>query len=49
VNRVITDLCVLDVSPNGLRLVELVPGVSVEEVHEKTEAAVPVVIQRSEP
>src|SRR6201993_1007267 len=37
VNRIITDLCVLDVSPQGLRLVELAPGVSHEEVRSKTE------------
>jgi 3-oxoacid CoA-transferase subunit B len=37
VNRIITDLGVLDVSPQGLRLVELAPGVSHEEVEAKTE------------
>jgi 3-oxoacid CoA-transferase subunit B len=37
VNRIITDLCVLDVTPAGLRLVELAPGVTPEEVREKTE------------
>ena len=36
VNRVITDLAVLDVTPEGLRLVELAPGVSREELAEKT-------------
>src|ERR1700760_3467123 len=39
VNRVITDLCVLDVTPAGLKLVELAPGVTREEVQEKTGAA----------
>jgi 3-oxoacid CoA-transferase subunit B len=37
VHRIITDLCVIDVTPEGLRLVELAPGVSAEEVRDKTE------------
>src|SRR5690606_33602339 len=32
VNRIITDLGVLDVSPDGIRLVELAPEVSFEEI-----------------
>jgi 3-oxoacid CoA-transferase subunit B len=40
VNRIITDLCVLDVTLQGLRLVELAPGVSEQEVRTKTEAAI---------
>ncbi len=36
VNRIITDLCVLDVTPAGLKLVELAPGVTREEVQSKT-------------
>jgi 3-oxoacid CoA-transferase subunit B len=36
VNRVITDLCVLDVTPEGLKLVELAPGVTREDVAAKT-------------
>ncbi|MFG1615119.1 CoA transferase subunit B [Nonomuraea wenchangensis] len=40
VHRVITDLGVLDVTAGGLRLVETAPGVSVEELRERTEAEV---------
>ncbi|TWG97764.1 3-oxoacid CoA-transferase subunit B [Nocardioides sp. J9] len=40
VQRIITDLCVLDVTPEGLRLVELAPEVTLDEVREKTEPAV---------
>jgi len=38
VNRIITDYAVLDVTPQGLKLVELAPGVTVEQVRELTEA-----------
>ncbi|MFI5626665.1 3-oxoacid CoA-transferase subunit B [Nocardioides sp. NPDC051685] len=37
VQRIITDLCVLDITPEGLRLVELAPDVTFGEVEEKTE------------
>src|SRR5262245_38467909 len=41
VHRIITDLCVLDVAPSRTELVlmELAPGVAVDEVRAKTEAA----------
>jgi 3-oxoacid CoA-transferase subunit B len=38
VNRIITDLGVIDVTEKGLKLVELAPGVTKEEVIEKTGA-----------
>jgi 3-oxoacid CoA-transferase subunit B len=38
VNRIITDLGVIDVTPQGLKLIELASGVSKEEVIAKTEA-----------
>ena len=37
VGRIITDLCVLDITALGIRLVELAPGVTREEVQAKTE------------
>jgi len=37
VHRIITDYCVLDVTASGLRLVELAPGVTAEEVQKITE------------
>ncbi|MDO8650962.1 MAG: CoA transferase subunit B [Undibacterium sp.] len=42
VNRIITDLGVIDVTPQGLKLIELASGVSKEEVMAKTEAALDV-------
>lgn len=40
VDRIITDLCVLDRTDGGLALVELAPGVTVDEVRQKTGAPV---------
>ncbi|MCE2744843.1 MAG: 3-oxoacid CoA-transferase subunit B [Burkholderiales bacterium] len=36
VNRIITDLAVMDVTPDGLKVLEIAPGVSREELQEKT-------------
>ena len=39
VNRIITDLAVMDVTPQGLKVVELAPGVTREALQAKTGAA----------
>src|SRR4029450_9540864 len=36
VDRIITDLAVMDVTPQGLKVVELAPGVTMGELQEKT-------------
>jgi len=40
VDRIITELCVLDVTPDGFKCVELAPGVTIEEIRLKTGAHV---------
>jgi 3-oxoacid CoA-transferase subunit B len=40
VNRIITNLGVLDVVPGGLRVVELAPGVTMDELRAATEATI---------
>ena len=35
-HRILNDLAVMDVTPQGLKLVELAPGVTREELQEKT-------------
>jgi acetate CoA/acetoacetate CoA-transferase beta subunit len=39
VNRIITDLAVFDVDDQGLTLIEIVPGLTVDELRDKTEAS----------
>jgi len=38
VDLIITDLCVMEVTDDGLKLIELAPGVTVEDVKAKTPA-----------
>ena len=40
VDRIITDLCVLDVTPGGFRLLETAPGMTYEEIERRTDAKV---------
>jgi 3-oxoacid CoA-transferase subunit B len=40
VDRVITNLCVLDLTPRGFELVELAPGVTLDRVSNATEATI---------
>jgi len=37
VKKIVTDIAVLDVTPEGFKLIERAPGVSVEEIIEKTD------------
>jgi 3-oxoacid CoA-transferase subunit B len=39
VDRIITDLAVMDVTPHGLKVVEIAPGVTPEELQSKTGVA----------
>jgi 3-oxoacid CoA-transferase subunit B len=36
VKRIVSDLCVMDVTPDGFKLIERAPGVSVDEIKSKT-------------
>ena len=40
VNRVITDMAVLDIAPEGFKLVELAPGVTMDELRANTAAEI---------
>ncbi|MBW7846548.1 MAG: CoA transferase subunit B [Bacteroidales bacterium] len=47
VKRIVTDLAVIDITPQGFRLLERAPGVSVEEIVSKT--AAPLIIEGEVP
>jgi len=44
VKQIITDLCVINVTPTGMQLTQLAPGVTVEEVIAKTPAKLEVLV-----
>jgi 3-oxoacid CoA-transferase subunit B len=37
VSKIVTDLAVLDITPNGFRLLEFAPGVSIDEIRKATD------------
>jgi 3-oxoacid CoA-transferase subunit B len=39
VDRIITDLAVMDITPHGIKVVELAPGVTMQELQSKTGVA----------
>ncbi|BAL25467.1 3-oxoacid CoA-transferase subunit B [Azoarcus sp. KH32C] len=45
VNKIVTDLCVFDVGPQGLTLTELAPDTTIDEIHERTAAPFRVALQ----
>ncbi len=47
VKRIVTDLAVVDVTPEGFKLIERAPGVSVDEIVEKTGA--PLIVEDNIP
>ena len=49
IERIITDLAVIDITPEGLVLREVAPGVSVEEVTEKTEPELTIAVDEPTP
>jgi 3-oxoacid CoA-transferase subunit B len=46
VDRIITDLCVLDISPRGFELVELAPDITEQQVRAATEADIYLATER---
>lgn len=48
VNRIITDLGVIDITPQGLQLIELAPDVTLEEIRQKTGASILVRPEKTE-
>jgi 3-oxoacid CoA-transferase subunit B len=39
VDRIITDLAVMDITPHGIKVVQLAPGVTMQELQSKTGVA----------
>ncbi|HJV28741.1 MAG TPA: 3-oxoacid CoA-transferase subunit B [Aromatoleum sp.] len=45
VNKIVTDLCVFEVGPQGLTLVEVAPDTTIDEIHDRTAAPFRVALQ----